>query len=150
MMDIHNSPDMNPLSLICVDAEGSDGSICVDCDTIDANDTSMCTVSIMNFCNQYYTTSATEKMTMPEKCICDTDNGPCDESCKSESTSENVTIINGFSFSNSSNSTIVAALGALVTLLLVLLVIVTTCLAWTCWLLKKRGGVKFSSESQMR
>lgn len=48
------------------------------------------------------------------------------------------------------NSTVVAALGALVGLLLVLLATVSAVLAWTCWLLKKRNGMKFNSEYQSR
>ena len=146
MMDTYNSL---PLSLTCEGEDFTYGSISVDCDITDTS--KKCNVSITN-CNQYYndyTTSATEKTMMPEECKCNTDIGPS-ESSESELTSEGVTKINGLSTDSSSNSTIVAVLGALVGLLLVLLVIVTTGLVWTCWLLKKRGGLKLSSESQMR
>ena len=141
MMDIHNSLNMNTLSLICVQAEGCEFISAINCDTTDANGT-LCTVSITNFCDQYYTTSVTEKMTVPKECTCNTDIGPSISSY-SELTSDGVTIINGLSTGNSSNSTIIAVLGALVGLLLVLLVIVTTGLVWTC---RSTAGKKTNSD----
>ena len=53
-------------------------------------------------------------------------------------------------FNCGNNSTIVAVLGAVVGLLLLLLVIVTSILVWICWLLKKRGEMKFNAEYQIR
>ena len=53
-------------------------------------------------------------------------------------------------FNCGNNSTIIAVLGAVVGLLLLLLVTVITILVWTCWLLKKRGGLKYNAEHQMR
>ena len=53
-------------------------------------------------------------------------------------------------FTSDNNSTIVAVLGALLGLLLVLLVVVTTTLVGTCWQLKKRGGLNFNAEHQIR
>ena len=53
-------------------------------------------------------------------------------------------------FTSDNNSTIVAVLGALLGLLLVLLAVVTTTLVGTCWQLKKRGGLNFNAEHQIR
>lgn len=51
---------------------------------------------------------------------------------------------------SNSSTTILVVLGALIGLLLVLLVMVTTGLLWTCWLLKRRGGIMFNNELQLR
>ena len=48
------------------------------------------------------------------------------------------------------NLTTVAVLGAVIGLLLLLLVIVSSILVWTCWLLKKRGEMKFNAEHRIR
>ena len=48
------------------------------------------------------------------------------------------------------NSLTIALLGAIVGLLLLLLVTVTSILVWTCWLLKKRGEMKYNAEYQIR
>ena len=81
---------------------------------------------------------------IPAECGCT----PITGNTKSEIMS--VTMMNKHRTNNFSNSTIVAALGALVGLLLVLLATVSAVLAWTCWLLKKRNGIKFNTEYQLR
>ena len=80
----------------------------------------------------------------PAKCECT----PTSENTASEVTS--AAMNDKHSASNFSNSTVVAALGALVGLLLVLLATVSAVLAWTCWLLKKRNGIKLNTEYQLR
>ena len=81
---------------------------------------------------------------IPAECGCT----PIIENTASEVTS--VAVNDKHTTSNFSNSTIVAALGALVGVLLVSLATVSAVLAWTCWLLKKRNGMKFNTEYQSR
>ena len=116
------------------------------------NGMSKCNVSIMDtrFCDDFYPTSTTAKPTTPEECKCNT-NSEYYGNSESEATSISVVTNNsGLSNSQSFESIIAAILGALVGLLLVLLVIVTSILVWTCWLLKKRGEMKYNAEYQIR
>ena len=120
-----------------------------------------CSASIANFSNDYHTTDSektkscecgcesfdegqTSKSTMSSDCDCTINNKACNFS-EPEVTSDGMTIIKyGVTPDNSSSiSTIVVVLGVLVGLLLVLLAIVTTGLLWVCWLLKRKGGLKF-------
>ena len=101
-----------------------------------------CSASII--CNQCYT-----KATITGNLKIVTPTSSDNNYHELELTTDDVVTKKGFSTSNSSYSTVVAALGALVGLLLVLLVIVTTILIWTCQLLKRRGGMNFK-EYHMR
>ena len=145
----------NQLALTCMDG---DGTITVNCDTIGNNITKTCNVSIT--CDQCCTPTINAIPTTKSKdCSCGPDSHN-QQICKSEPTTGSMIINNGFSTSNSSNSTALplanstelalAALGAIVGLLLVLLITVSTVLAWTCWLLKRRGGMKFNTENELR
>ena len=42
------------------------------------------------------------------------------------------------------------ALGALLGLVVIVLVVVVTGWVWTCWIMKKRGGIKITSDKQER
>ena len=133
----------NQLALTCMD---EDGTIIVNCDTIGNNSMETCNVSItcVRCCTPTINAIPTKKS---DDCNCgpDSDN---QQNCKSKPTTGSMIINNGFNTSNSSNSTALAlanstalalaALGAIVGLLLVLLITVSTVLAWTCWLLKKK------------
>ena len=114
----------------------------------------ICNISIVNIsCIPGEPTPCTQKesepTSKPTPCI------PSESLCEctppiSENTTSKVTSAAVNDKHSTSNSTIVAALGALVGVLLVLLATVSVVLAWTCWLLKKWNGMKFNSEYQLR
>ena len=110
-----------------------------------------CNASIT--CSQYYTTTVDDmQIVTPKYCDCSLDNDLKSTTSEPELITDDTVTKYGFSrvMSNSSHSTIIAALGALVGLFIVLLVIVSTVLAWTCWLLKRREGMKFNTEYEQR
>ena len=129
-------------------------NITCDCESINENDenciTEMpnCNVSIRisNLKPTSCTPQDCESMEKSTLCI------PAECGCIENTTPEvtSAAMNNKHSTSNFSNSAVVAALGALVGLLLVLLATVSAVLAWTCWLLKKRNGIKFNTEYQLR
>ena len=77
----------------------------------------------------------------------------CDCECDEHSSKSRTTPTSGevkHTLNSCSNSTTVAVMGAVLCLLLLLLVVVTSTLVWTCWLLKKRGGLMLSSDRPIR